>query len=97
MSAKAGEWTRNLLWGRRCEKTGKRMMVEEEQFFRLSFRNNGWKAAYWRKPERSSMAPNINDAVSQMVGSIGRMAGEKEFFYCASVYIYDRMKVIKFY
>ena len=36
MYAKAGEWTRNLLWGRRCEKTGKRMMVEEEQF--LSFR-----------------------------------------------------------
>ena len=36
MSAKAGEWTRNLLWGRRCEKTGRRMMVEEEQF--LSFR-----------------------------------------------------------
>lgn len=36
MYTKAGEWTRNLLWGRRCEKTGKRMMAEEEQF--LSFR-----------------------------------------------------------
>lgn len=36
-------------------------------------------------------------AVSQMVGSIGRMTGEKEFFYCTSVYIYGRMKVTKFY